>query len=319
MREATISAAEALRERLTTPGQLDPAVQESAMPPYMEMFLARLRLLLGVPFGYLVPDARLLPSESIRFFYLDRSWTDRLVDGAIAVGKTGSREQAHHQAHSADVQSAVDTTERTVRATQRGITPVTDNAPANVLTGFLLRSAAVSGWPAMDVRAFSTDLGPNPTQEQMNEAAIPTLRQDRLSPAVLFALFDGIPQLVWLEEPHHGVQFGVNLPSYTIPRHTSDGSIEPSGQEITVPVRQANPRVLAIQQLRDLLYQDQLADASLIQQTGSAALAISLLALPWRQRFQGLGGDGGQGGFVADFPVAQRVSGPTTTVLEGLL
>ncbi|MEZ4466479.1 MAG: hypothetical protein R3F43_19015 [bacterium] len=40
-----------------------------------------------------VPGARsrLLPDESIRFFYLDRSWTDRLVDGAMAVGQIGTR------------------------------------------------------------------------------------------------------------------------------------------------------------------------------------------------------------------------------------
>ena len=79
--------------------QIDASIPESTLPPYMEMFLAHLRLLIGVPFDYLVPDARLLPDESIRFFYLDRSWTDRLVDGAIAVGKIGTREQAHHQAH----------------------------------------------------------------------------------------------------------------------------------------------------------------------------------------------------------------------------
>ena len=85
---------------------------ESALPSYMEMFLAHLRLLIGVPFDYLVPDARLLPDESIRFFYLDRSWTDRLVDGAIAVGKIGTREQAHHQAHAADVHVPLDLTER---------------------------------------------------------------------------------------------------------------------------------------------------------------------------------------------------------------
>jgi hypothetical protein len=319
VREASISSAEALRERLSTPGQIDPQVQESAMPPYMDMFLAKLRLLIGVPFGNLVPDSRLLPIESIRFFYLDRSWTDRLVDGAIAVGKTGTREQAHHQAHSADVQSALDTSERTVRAAQTGGTPVTDSSPANVLTGFLLRSAAVAGWPSMDVRAFSTDLGPNPTTQQTAAATIRTLRQDLLSPSVLFALFDGIPQLVWCEEPHHGVQFGVTLPGYTIPRHTSDGSID-QGPPVPVPVRAANNRVLAIQQLRDQLYTDQLTDAQLVRQTGSAALAISLLQLPWRQRFEGQGGTGGQGGgFVAQFPVAEGVTGDTSTVLKDLL
>ena len=85
------------------------------MPPYMELFLSHLRLLVGVPFDYLVADERLLPDESIRFFYVDRSWTDRLVDGAIAVGKIGTREQAHHQGHAPAVNQQVDLSERIVR------------------------------------------------------------------------------------------------------------------------------------------------------------------------------------------------------------
>src|ERR1700722_3510982 len=118
MRTASITNPAALVERMNAKQQIDASVPESALPTYLELFLAHLRLLIGVPFEYLVPDARLLPDESIRFFYIDRSWTDRLVDGAIAVGKLGTREQAHHQAHSADVQSTLDLTERVVRTLQ---------------------------------------------------------------------------------------------------------------------------------------------------------------------------------------------------------
>src|ERR1700690_928591 len=108
MRVSWIAGHQALAERMVAKVQVDATVPEAAMPPYMESFLAHLRLLVGVPFDYLVPDPRLLPNESIRFFYLDRSWTDRLVDGAIAVGKIGTREQAHHQAHAANQQSQLD-------------------------------------------------------------------------------------------------------------------------------------------------------------------------------------------------------------------
>src|SRR5215475_2258874 len=123
MREAWISGAQALRERLIRPAQVVETEPEAAMPPYMESFLAHLRLLVGVPFEYLIPDPRLLPDESIRFFYLDRSWCDRLVDGAIAVGKIGSREQAHHQGQNAKVAGTLDVSERMVRTLQRGRTP----------------------------------------------------------------------------------------------------------------------------------------------------------------------------------------------------
>ena len=43
---------------------------------------------------YLVPDAELLPLESIRFFYLDRAWTDALVQGALSVGTVNTADRA---------------------------------------------------------------------------------------------------------------------------------------------------------------------------------------------------------------------------------
>src|SRR6478735_1768310 len=45
---------------------------EPILPPEVRAFLARARLLEGVPFQHLVPDSELLPPESIRFFFLDR-------------------------------------------------------------------------------------------------------------------------------------------------------------------------------------------------------------------------------------------------------
>src|SRR5689334_889616 len=108
MRSPTITAATALSQRMRVPYQVALTAPESDLPPYLESFLAHLRLLVGVPFEYMVPDPRLLPAESIRFFYVDRSWADRLVDGTIAVGKVGSREQAHHQAHAASVSQELD-------------------------------------------------------------------------------------------------------------------------------------------------------------------------------------------------------------------
>src|SRR3954452_15656835 len=98
------------------PAQTLPEDVEAELPPYAQSLLAHLRLLVGVPFEYIVVDPALLPAESIRFFHLDRSWTDRLVDGALAVGKIGTREQAHHQAAAPGVNDALDAAETGVRA-----------------------------------------------------------------------------------------------------------------------------------------------------------------------------------------------------------
>ena len=325
MRAPQVTGPQALQERLAAKYQVPAEVPEAAMTPYMESFLAHLRLLVGVPFDYLIPDERLLPDESIRFFYLDRSWTDRLVDGAIAVGKTGTREQAHHQAHAGDLASTLDSSERIVRALQQGTGFDTAKqgepaAPAGVITGFLLRSAAVSGWPQMDVRAFSQPLPWPVTLEEANKSAIKTLRLELLSKSVLLALFDGIPQTVWCEQPHHDIQFAIHtdfLGRLFVYRRGPTGQDENS-PTVTVPVRQSNRQVLSIAGLRRNLCQTH--DPNLAPQNGSAGLAIEILDLPWRQRFEGAGSEGTWGGFVGSVTLAPRLDDPSLTAsFEGLV
>ncbi|UWZ84401.1 hypothetical protein [Occallatibacter riparius] len=338
MRPAWIQSRTALTERLKRPIQLAVTEPESEMPPYMEQFLAHLRLLVGVPFDYLVPDERLLPDESIRFFYLDRSWTDRLVDGAIAVGKIGTREQAHHHGHAPAVHQQLDLTERVVRVLQRGLKGFIDaktindqhTAPADTVTGFLLRSSAVSGWPHMDVRAYKTAVpekfypaDPYPQSQQLT-----TLRLELLSPGVMIALFQGVPQLVTLEEPHAGVMFGVHLDGSGIPRlYLRDKFAEqipvPNTQssyyDIEVPFRATNSRVVHVTELYRRLNKVRTSAVSgigpvptAVPVTGSASYAIAVLDPPWRQRFEGTVDNAGtqntSGGFVAHGYIAQRVA-----------
>jgi hypothetical protein len=336
MRAASIHNAQALSERMNAKVQVDASIPESTLPPYLEMFLAHLRLLIGVPFDYLVPDARLLPDESIRFFYVDRSWTDRLVDGALAVGKIGTREQAHHQAHSADVQSQLDLTERVVRVLQRGLPRPgePDQSQGGIVTGFLLRSAAVSGWPAMDVRAFNTVLSPPP--ENLDDPAtvakwaadaaaaqLTTLRLELLSRSVLLAMFDGIPELVWCEQPHHNIEFGLNPndgAGWFLDRHEATGAPEQGAGSVPVPMRAANGRVVAVAELRKQLAA--LNDPKLVPQTGSAGFAIELLSYPWRQRFQGTQSERrhSSGAFISRYEVASVITEATVRdAVTGLL
>jgi hypothetical protein len=335
MRPAWTTAAVALRERMRNPAHVQAPTAEAEMPSYLESFLAHLRLLIGVPFDYLIADSRLLPDESIRFFYLDRSWSDRLVDGAVSVGKIGSREQAHHQAHAPTIQQQLDVSERIVRVLQRGLKgfaaakQASDQSPqsADLVTGLLLRSAAVSGWPHMDVRAFSGDIpaGANPSTIDPS-LALPLLRLERLSPSVLIALFRGVPRMVWCEEPHHGVQFGVQEDRFGrsfIPVRDASGHPVISGTvahtRLPVPMRTGGRRVIAIAQLRkDLIKkaQDLAAEPGmppLPAQTGAAGFAISVLNPPWRQRFQGQGGPG-EGPFVSPLVAAAAVERPALTL-----
>src|SRR5690348_2015554 len=87
---------------------------EHVVPFELRQWLARLRLLEGVPFAYLVADSALLPPESIRFFYLDRRWTDAVVQGALSVGTVTSADRSQLEQLHPVARDEVDVAERTV-------------------------------------------------------------------------------------------------------------------------------------------------------------------------------------------------------------
>jgi hypothetical protein len=259
------------------------------------------------------------------------------VDGAIAVGKIGTREQAHHQAHHAGMSQQLDLTERIVRGLQQARVsyPVLrqgrPSVSANVITGFLLRSAAVSGWSQMDVRAYGIDIPEklDPASATATTNQLRTLRLELLPPSVLLALFDGVPQLVYLEEPHHGVQFGVNQAgskfridirdgtgNQIIPKPTQ-ANPHPDPAFVGVPVRATHNRVVSIVELRRRIIQQRASFSQVPDQIGSSAFAIEMLQLPWRQRFEGTEdhaetAPGGSGAFVSFVMVANRVAETAT-------
>jgi hypothetical protein len=286
----------ALHDRISAAGD---AGTDEALPPYMESFLAHIRMLVGVPFEYLIPDDRLLPPESIRFFYVDRSWTDRLVDGAVAVGQIGSREAAHYQARAGALTPLLDQSERMVRPLQRKTDFVDARAkafreprPADVVTGFILRSSAVSHWPHMDVRAYPHPIAEPYQAAEHADEQLKTLRIERLAPAVLIAVFEREPQMVILEEPHHGVQFGIRHDGsrLSVPLRKEDGQqirVGNSSVPVTVPTRPGHGDVVRVAALRDALEDGRATFPAAVEQTGSGSVATAVLDPPWRQHFEG--------------------------------
>ena len=116
-----ITSSAALRQRMVNPVQLPAPSPEAQMPPYMESFLAHLRVLVGVPSTIWSPIRGCCPTNPSASSTSTARGPTGLVDGAIAVGKIGTREQAHHQAHAPDVQQQLDLSERIVRILQRGL------------------------------------------------------------------------------------------------------------------------------------------------------------------------------------------------------
>jgi hypothetical protein len=189
------------------------------VPRDLRLWLARLRLLEGVPFGQLVAHPDLLPPESIRFFHVDRGWTDVLIEGALSVGTVTTADRSALEELYGVVRDEVDEAERLVRLPGWEPGAAVPSGPAGPVTGFLLRSRMVSGWPALHVRGYAADNLALPTPIDDDDVGeehddvlgkLPLLRLERLAPGVLLALFDGLPQVVHIEEPRAGVQFGVD-------------------------------------------------------------------------------------------------------------
>ena len=276
----------------------DPDEGTHVVPRDLRHFLARLRLLHGVPFSYLVPDETLLPVESIRFFYLDRAWTDALVQGALSVGTVSTSDRAELEKVYPHIRNEVDATERKVR------TPREERllqAGSGTVTGFLLRSRAVSGWPGMHVRAYSEDVLPDDALSTVAESdprRMKVLRMERLAPAVLLVLFDGVPAVIHIEEPRQGLQFGVRPPATPVPgqssgraklRSTTTGEeIPPKGgapveaNSVPVPFRRGAPGVVDLKKLKGRM-ETKLGLAAGSMQPHDFALQV--LRFPYRQVF----------------------------------
>jgi len=265
------------------------------VPGELRHFLARLRLLHGVPFSYLVPDADLLPLESIRFFYIDRAWTDALVQGVLSVGTITTADRTQLESMYLRIRAEVDEAERTIRKPQgeKGL-----KGAAGTITGFLMRSRAVSGWPNLHVRAYSRDVLADDaltTVAESHPERMKVVRMERLAPAVLLVLFDGIPAVVHIEEPRQGIQFGVHLEGEGAQqrakvrvRNNNTGEVVlpkttfTPNNSVDVPFRKKAPGVINMTELRKRL-------AAKAPNAGETLepneYALQMLRFPYRQVF----------------------------------
>lgn len=276
----------------------DPDEGDHVVPAELRHFLARLRLLHGVPFSYLVPDENLLPVESIRFFYVDRAWTDAMVQGALSVGTISTSDRAELEKVYPHIRQDVDTTERKIRTPKE---EVLLQGEGGTITGFLLRSRAVSGWPGVHVRAYSEDVLPDSelsTVAESNPKRMKVLRMERLAPAVLLVLFDGVPAVIHVEEPRQGLQFGIRLDPQAPPaqqrakvkvRVESTGlPVPPEGtmvaaNTVDVPFRRGAPGVINLKKLKDRL--ESKGEVESVDGMEPRDFALQMLRFPYRQVF----------------------------------
>ena len=207
-------------------------------------------------------------------------------------------------------------------------------AAGGTITGFLLRSRAVSGWPNLHVRAYSRDVLEDDvlsTEAESHPSRMKVLRMERLAPAVLLVLFDGVPEVVHIEEPRQGIQFGARLDPEDPPaqrrakvrmRDNLTGATVPPKDDFTdansvrVPFRPGAPGVINIAVLRDRLAASSPNSGGTLEPN---EYALQMLRFPYRQVFGDPQNTQGQQFYELDkFKVTVALPAWRQTVVNGL-
>jgi hypothetical protein len=165
--------------------------------PGIARFLGSLCLLEGVPFSTLVPDPRMLPLESIRFFYVDDAWVAALISGAVSLAIHTTLDAGIHVALWPRLRERIEEARR-ARFARFAAVGTPQGSPGWAASGVLIRSQLVSSFPSVNITASA---GSTP---------LDVIRDTTLGTSVRLTLFDGIPDFVTLAEPYHGLRFGAN-------------------------------------------------------------------------------------------------------------
>lgn len=185
------------------------------IPKAIATWFQDLELLKGIPFNYLVPDERLLPQESIRFFWVDSYWVDCLQDGAFSIGR-------------------VIPTDATKDTEVRREFPTDFRATDKTITGILLRSNVVSGWPGLIVDGYGTNFSGSQSFVP-SEDPLKLVRMERLSKNVLICLFAGEVKTVDIHLRPETMHFGVDPYDVSDIKYTK-GLRDPEGNETTIQI-----------------------------------------------------------------------------------
>lgn len=141
----------------------------------------------GVPAHYLISDPTHVPPESLRFFYIDPSWVDAMIDGALSLANHSGEDRDR-----AAIKAAINTYLTHHPEHQPEYTPQIPRY------GFYLRSDLVSMFPDIKVEIDSVS--------SIGQA--PLLRHEIVTDGVMMGLVDrqpGLPEfksLVFTQPPH---------------------------------------------------------------------------------------------------------------------
>lgn len=207
--------------------EVNPPISAS-VPTQITDWLSKLGLLYGVPFEYLVLTEDMLPQESIKFFYVDNNWITALTDGASSIGRVTAGDKAHDAIFGKCVDSCSKERSASLRSRAFGNKGDEDDVNNKIITGFLLRSEAVSNWPGLEINGYE-----NPPVSDPEIGALPILRMDHISSSILLCLFSGTVNYLRIHNPAESLHFGFDSNNVTKTlRDATTGSI--TSNKITI-------------------------------------------------------------------------------------
>jgi hypothetical protein len=181
-------------------------IGQTALPKNVQDWCQKRLELHGLPFEYLVPDARMLPENSLRIFRINKTWLECLLSGALAVGRGGDKERCYEAEYRSVVYSK----------------------STSGQTGFLLRSPAVNEHPDLKVVAEGT------TKE---------IRLEKIADGILLGIYEGKFNSLEFSLPPIGLHFGFREENYQLFKDVKDNNTgKNTGQPIALDNRIINDK-----------------------------------------------------------------------------
>lgn len=163
--------------------------------------LSKYSLLYEVPFIYLVPEEKLLPKETLKFFELDPYWILSLLDGACSIGRNTRYDVSHDEAM---IQVAYKCAMEHNSQIRRELVPdrLYEKEPQktdSIYSGFLLHSQIVSDYNGLEI-----------TGEDENGKELDIVRLEHLSEMVMLGIFGGRLHKIKIAQPKESLHLGIN-------------------------------------------------------------------------------------------------------------
>jgi len=179
-------------------------IEESKLPENIIKQLSEWSLFSDVPFQYYVPREDMLPSETIRFFYLDHNWVLHMMDGSCSVGRTTKIDYQNDKAMIEQIyQEALHQNANIRKRKQhKPVTLLEHDAVLPICTGFLLNSVLVKCWRGMEFKAYDVCNNVSSANE------LTAIRIETLGDNVLLCLFRGEIKRIEISHPPEGLHYG---------------------------------------------------------------------------------------------------------------